>query len=229
MNALFVWLVAAPASALNPEVAVSHWGYLAVFVLVILGNAGVPVPEETVLLVAGFLVWTGQLRLDIVLAVGVFSAVAGDNIGFWLGRRFGRAALERHAHWILGHPERLGAMQRFVARRGAIAVIIARFLPGLRFMAGPLAGALGFPAWRFFVANVTGALIYVPIMIGAGWAVGYGLGDYLEPLRRSAINLERVAVWIVIGAAAALLVWRVVRALRGRPSEPPSVSGPSTR
>ena len=229
MSSLLVWLTAAPASALNPEVAVSHWGYLAVFVLVILGNAGVPVPEETVLLVAGFLVWTGQLRLDIVLVVGVVSAVLGDNIGYWLGRRFGRTALERHAHWILGHPERLGAMQRFVARRGAIAVIIARFLPGLRFMAGPLAGALGFPAWRFFVANVTGALIYVPIMIGGGWAIGYGLGDYLEPLRRGAGNVERVLLWVVIGAAAALLVWRVVRAVRGRPSEPPSVSGPSPR
>ena len=120
MSALFAWLTAAPANALNPEVAISHWGYLAVFVLVILGNAGVPVPEETVLLVAGFLVWTGQLRLDIVLVVGVVSAVVGDNIGYWLGRRFGRASLERHAHWILGHPERLGAMQRFVARRGEI-------------------------------------------------------------------------------------------------------------
>jgi membrane protein DedA with SNARE-associated domain len=213
VNAFFGWFTA-QAGALNPEAAVAHWGYIAVFVLVILGNAGVPVPEETVLLVAGFLVWSGQLRLDIVLAVGVISAVIGDNIGYWLGHRFGRGALERHAHWILGHPERLEAMQRFVARRGATAVIIARFLPGLRFMAGPLAGALGLGAWRFFIANVTGALIYVPIMVGAGWAIGYGLGDYLQPLRRAAGNVEHVALWIVTGAAAALLLWRAIRVIR---------------
>ena len=92
MNAFFGWF-SAHGGVLNPEVAVAHWGYLAVFILVVLGNAGVPVPEESVLLVAGFLVWTGQLRLDIVLVVGVISAVVGDNIGYWLGRRFeiGRA------------------------------------------------------------------------------------------------------------------------------------------
>src|SRR5262249_57193347 len=136
------------------------------------GNAGVPVPEESVLLVAGFLVWTGQLRLDIVLVVGVISAVVGDNIGYWLGRRFGRVWLERHAHWILGHPERLGAMQRFMGRRGATAVIIARFLPGLRFMAGPLAGAPGFPAPRCFLAHPAGAGVYLALRVGAGGAVG---------------------------------------------------------
>jgi membrane protein DedA with SNARE-associated domain len=215
VNPFFGWF-AAHGGTLNPEAAVAHWGYLAVFVLVILGNAGVPVPEESVLLVAGFLVWSGQLRLDIVLAVGMISAVIGDNIGYWLGRRFGRAWLERHAHWILGHPERLGAMQRFVARRGATAVIIARFLPGLRFMAGPLAGALGLPAWRFFIANVAGAVVYVPIVVGAGWAIGYGLGDYLEPLRRGVGNIEHVAIWLVIGAAVALLLWRVIRAASSR-------------
>lgn len=215
MSAFFGWFTA-QAGTLDPGTAIAHWGYLAVFVLVILGNAGVPVPEETVLLVAGFLVWSGQLRLDIVLAVGVISAVIGDNIGYWLGRRFGRGALERHAHWILGHPERLGAMQRFVARRGATAVIVARFLPGLRFMAGPLAGALGLSAWRFLAANVGGALVYVPIVVGLGWAIGYGLGDYLEPLRRGVGNIEHMAFWAVIAAAAALLVWRVIRAARGR-------------
>jgi len=215
VNTFFSWFTA-QASALNPEAALAHWGYIAVFVLVILGNAGVPVPEETVLLVAGFLVWSGQLRLDIVLVVGVISAVVGDNIGYWLGHRFGRGALERHAHWILGHPERLETMQRFVARRGAAAVIIARFLPGLRFMAGPLAGALGLGALRFFLANVTGALIYVPIMVGAGWAIGYGLGDYLQPLRRAVGNIEHVALWLVIGAAAALLLWRAIRAALSR-------------
>lgn len=214
MSAFFGWFTA-QTGALDPGAAVAHWGYLAVFVLVILGNAGVPVPEETVLLVAGFLVWSGQLRLDIVLAVGVISAVVGDNIGYWLGHRFGRGALERHAHWILGHPERLGAMQRFVARRGATAVIVARFLPGLRFMAGPLAGALGLGAWRFFIANVAGALVYVPIVVGAGWAIGYGLGEYLEPLRRAVGNIEHLAIWAVIAAAAALLLWRAIRALRG--------------
>jgi membrane protein DedA with SNARE-associated domain len=206
------------AGSLDPGTAIAHWGYLAVFVLVILGNAGVPVPEETVLLVAGFLVWSGQLRLDLVLAVGFVSAVVGDNLGYWLGRRFGRGALERHAHWILGHPERLGAMQAFVGRRGAMAIFVARFLPGLRFMAGPLAGALGLGVWPFLAANVLGAAVYVPIMVGGGWALGYAFGDYVEPLRHIVGSVEHVMLGLVVGAAAAVLVWRVIRTARGRRS-----------
>ena len=210
MTELAGWF-ATHAGSLDPGTAIAHWGYLAVFVLVILGNAGVPVPEETVLLVAGFLVWTGQLRLDLVLAVGFVSAVVGDNLGYWLGRRFGRGALERHAHWILGHPERLGAMQAFVGRRGATAIFVARFLPGLRFMAGPLAGALGLGVWPFLAANVLGAAVYVPIMVGGGWALGYAFGDYVEPLRQIVGSLEHVMLGLVVGAAAAVLGWRVIR------------------
>lgn len=212
----FAGWFAAQAGSLDPGTAVTHWGYVAVFVLVILGNAGVPVPEETVLVVAGFLVWSGQLRLDLVLAVGFVSAVTGDNIGYWLGRRFGRGALERHAHWILGHPERLERMQSFVVRRGALAVFVARFVPGLRFTAGPLAGALGLGVWPFLAGNVLGAAVYVPIMVGGGWALGYGFGDYVEPLRHIVGNLERAMLWLVVGAAAALLGWRVIHIARGR-------------
>ena len=211
----FAGSFATQAGVLDPGTAIGHWGYVAVFLLVILGNAGVPVPEETVLLVAGFLVWRGQLRLDLVLAVGFLSAVVGDNVGYWFGRRFGRGALERHAHWVLGHPERLGAMQGFVWRRGAMAIVVARFVPGLRFIAGPLAGALGLGVWPFLAANVLGAAVYVPLMVGGGWALGYGFGDYMEPLRQIVGNVEHAALSLVVAAAVAVLGWRVIQAARG--------------
>jgi len=201
----------------DPATLLAHWGYVAVFVLVILGNAGVPVPEETVLLLTGYLVWRGELQLHILLAVGFTSAVMGDNIGYWLGRRFGKGALQRHAHWILGHPERLETMQRFVARRGATAVFVARFVPGLRFTAGPLAGALGLPAWSFLAANVLGAALYVPLTVGAGWAIGYGLDDYVERLRRVVGNVEHVVLLAAVASAGALIAWRAARWLSRRP------------
>lgn len=209
------WFGAGP-SLIDPTALVAHWGYIAVFVLVILGNAGLPVPEETVLLLAGYLVWRGELQLPIVLAVGFASAVLGDNIGYWLGRRFGKGALTRHAHWILGHPERLETMQRFVARRGATAVFVARFTPGLRFTAGPLAGALGLGVWPFMAANVLGAAVYVPITVGLGWAIGYGLGDYVEPLRHVVGNIENIVLLAAVVAAGALIAWRAARWWRRR-------------
>jgi membrane-associated protein len=103
-----------------------------------------------------------------------------------------------------------------VARRGPLAVFVARFIPGIRFMAGPLAGSLGLRFMPFFAANVLGAMIYVPVAVGLGYAVGYGLGEYVERLRRVVGDLERVVLIVVLVGALALLGWRTLRTLRDR-------------
>ena len=191
-----------------------HWGYIAIFVVVVLGNVGLPLPEETVLALAGYLVWRGDLSLSAVVAVGLVSAVLGDNLGYWLGRRYGRAALPRYARWVLGHPERLRAMEAFVARRGPFAVFVARFIPGIRFMAGPLAGGLGLPFLPFLAANVSGALVYVPVAVAAGYAIGYGFGAYVERLHRVMGQVELVVLTVALASALGLIGWRIIQGLR---------------
>ena len=195
---------------------IGHWGYVAIFMLVILGNMGVPLPEETVLLLAGYLVWQGELRLPIVLAIGILSAVVGDNIGYQIGRHYGQATIERYGLWVLGSVRRLECMRGFVTRYGPTGVFVARFLPGIRFMAGPLAGATGLEPVRFFVANVCGAALYVPLSVALGYAVGYGLGDYVNRLERAAGELARLVLTVAILTALALMGWRAVRAARAR-------------
>jgi membrane protein DedA with SNARE-associated domain len=195
---------------------VGHWGYVAIFVVVVLGNVGLPVPEETILALAGYLVWRGKLRMSLVLVVGIVSAVVGDNIGYWLGRRYGQTALPRYARWVLGHPERLETMKAFVARRGAVAVFVARFIPGVRFTAGPLAGALGLSFASFLAANVAGAVVYVPVVVGAGYAVGYGFGAYVERLRYVVGEAERIVLVVVLLGILALIALRIAQAIYQR-------------
>jgi len=195
---------------------VQHWGYVAIVVVVVLGNVGLPLPEETILALAGYLAWRGDMHMPIVIAVGIVSAVAGDNLGYWLGRRFGRQALPRYTAWILGQPERLSAMEAFVARRGPLAVFVARFLPGIRFLAGPLAGGLGMRFAPFLAANVLGAFVYVPAVVAAGYAIGYGLGPYVARVHDTVGGAERVLVVGAILAALAMVAWRVLHALRAR-------------
>jgi membrane protein DedA with SNARE-associated domain len=192
----------------------AYWGYLAIFFVVILGNIGLPIPEETVLVLAGYLVWEGTLSLHLVLAVGVASAVVGDNIGYWLGRELGRRVLERYGHWLWITPERLDATQRYVLRFGAWGVFLARFVPGLRFLAGPVAGATGLPPWAFLVANICGAMLYVPIAVAIGYAIGLGFGDYIAKLEGLAGAIERLVLWSAGIAAAVALVWHILRDLR---------------
>ncbi len=198
---------------LSPLLA--QWGYLAIFVIVALGNIGLPVPEESVLILAGYLVWQGHLRLAGVLVVGVISAVAGDNLGYWLGRRYGQRPVERVSRWTAVDAGRVASMRRFVSRYGALGVFVGRFLPGLRFMAGPLAGAAGLGFRPFFVANVLGAAVFVPYSVGLGYAVGYGLGAYVADIRHA----ERAMVVVAVLCAVGLAGWRVVRTRRYRSQE----------
>lgn len=196
---------------------IGYWGYPAIALVVLLGNLGLPVPEETILGLAGYLVWRGELRLPLVLAAGIGSAVAGDNIGYFLGRRYGQEALARYGHWVRLTPARLGAVRRAVTRYGSLAIFTARFLAGLRFLAGPVAGATGLRFVPFLTANLVGALLYVPLVVGAGYAVGYGFGARLERLRQTVGALEHLVLLAAFFATLLLLgrrVWRARRAGR---------------
>jgi membrane protein DedA with SNARE-associated domain len=157
-----------------------HWGYAGIALAVLLGNIGFPLPEETTLAVAGYAAARGELHLPTVIAVAMISAVVGDNLGYWFGRRYGRAAIGRYGRSAFITPQRLQKISRFVERHGAFAVFLARFVMGARFLAGPLAGAGGLPPLSFAIANFLGALIYVPYAVGIGYAIGYGFGDAIE-------------------------------------------------
>jgi membrane protein DedA with SNARE-associated domain len=197
---------------------IAHWGYLAIFVFVLAGNIGVPVPENSVLWVAGFFVWKGRLSLPLVLLVGIGAAVVGDNLGYWLGRRYGQRVVDRYSRTVRLPPPRLERMRRFVQRYGPWAVFLARFVTGLRFMAGPLAGSLGLPPRAFFLANVLGALCYVPIMVGAGYAVGYGFRRYLRGVLLEENWLENVLLLGAVGLLLLVLAYHAVQHVRRRRS-----------
>ena len=195
---------------------IEHWGYVAIFVFVILGNLGIPVPEESILVMAGYLVWQGELRLPLVLLVGIFSAILGDNLGYWIGRRYGQAAVVRYGRWVRLTPARLDATRRVVRRYGAVAVFAARFIAGLRFLVGPLAGSTGLPPFGFVTANILGALLYVPTMVAAGYGLAYGLGDYVQKFERVAGRVEHVVLFGAILGTAGALGLRALRVRRDR-------------
>lgn len=194
----------------NPGELISHWGYLAIFVVILAANVGIPLPEEAILMLAGYLVWKGELWLPTVLVVGIVSAVTGDNLGYWVGRSYGRRMVERYGHWLLITSERLNSAQGFLARYGTIGVFIARFLPGLRFMAGPIAGIVRLPFGSFLTANMVGAVIYVPLAV----AIGYGLGDFLGAFEQVAGRVEHIALITIAVGMLIILGWRALRAQR---------------
>jgi membrane protein DedA with SNARE-associated domain len=205
----------APA-VLDPSHLFQHLGYAAILVIVLLGNAGVPAPEESALVLGGYLAWHRRLHLPLVLIVGVVSASLGDNLGFWAGRHYGQRAVTR-----LPLPSaRVAQAQAFITRYGQRAVFAARFVPGLRTVAGPLAGAGGLSPLRFFAANFLGAICYVPCPVLAGYGLGYGLGNRLERLRRATGFLKDDAALFAAILALAALAFVAMWARRRRAARP---------
>ena len=184
---------------------------------------GLFLPGETVILLAGSLAHAGALPLWSVALVATAGAVVGDQVGFTLGRRYGRTVVDR----IPGVARRSGATARaldLVERRGAVAVLLGRWLAVLRALVPSLAGTSGMGRARFTVANAVGGTI---------WAVAVAVGGYLAGASYQALERRLGLGGEVLAGVVVLAVvgWALVRHVRQgrehratRPANDPSAS-----
>jgi membrane-associated protein len=192
-----------------------QYGYWAVGGALLLENAGIPVPGETILLLASFLAFSEHdLRLSGIIVVGTICATLGDNLGFALGYYGGRRLLERYQSFFRVEKPAVERGERLFARYGSLTIFFARFVFGMRIIAGPLAGVLRMPWKRFLLFNFMGAALWVSVIS----SVGYFFGRHWDRLER---ELKRVdlAVAVVVLLIAAFLWWRNRRAKNGASSE----------
>jgi membrane protein DedA with SNARE-associated domain len=184
--------------------ALLHYGYWAVGAALLAENAGVPVPGETILLLACFLSYSQhELRLPWIILVATIAATLGDNLGFAVGYHGGRPLLVRYQALFKIQNRTLQRGEELFARYGAVTVFFARFVFGMRIIAGPLAGVLRMPWRKFMVFNFLGAVLWVTAISGAG----YLFGQHWE---RLALGVKRIDILaaILVMLVAAFLWWR---------------------
>lgn len=176
-----------------------HYGYWTLAAALLLENAGIPVPGETILIVASVLAQSQHmLRLPVIILVGTLAATAGDNLGYGLGRWGGRPLLERYRRFFRLSPESLGRGERLFQRYGPATVFLARFIFGLRVLAGPLAGVLRM-RWRRFVAfNLLGAATWVTVIASLGYLFGRQLPVLMHAMRTANLVILVVALLVVV-------------------------------
>jgi membrane-associated protein len=186
---------------------IAQYGYWAVGAALLLENTGVPVPGETILLLASFLAFSREeLQLPYIIVIGVCAATLGDNLGYAIGYRGGRPLLDRYRTVFRIRSETITRGENLFAQYGALTIFFARFVFGLRVIAGPLAGVLRMPWKRFAVFNFLGALLWVAVIS----LVGYKFGKHWDLLMEYVERLNVVVlVAVVVGA---LILWRWRRA-----------------
>jgi membrane-associated protein len=162
-------------------------GYVGLFIIVFAESGvliGFFLPGDSLLFSAGFLASTGFFNIYILVPLVVIAAVTGDAVGYMFGHKVGRRLYERpDSRWF--RQKHLQAAEAFYAKHGGKTIVIARFLPVVRTFAPIVAGASSMRYRRFFVFNVTGALLWGAGVTIAGYLLGEAIPDidrYLLPM-----------------------------------------------
>ena len=188
-------------------------GYPAVTLFILVESAGIPLPGETIVLLAAFTAGVdGQLQLPWIILCASLGAIIGDNVGFQIGRTVGRKFVERFGRFFFVKTAQLDRAANFFQRHGAKAVFFGRFVTFLRIWAAFLAG-MNHMRWQTFLFyNALGGIIWAIYISLLGYFAGRIFHDHFDQVDR----LVRTVGWVglvacIVLAIAAYILLRIRR------------------
>jgi membrane protein DedA with SNARE-associated domain len=193
-----------PAGTPDLQAIANAIGYPAAALGILIESAGIPFPGETMLLAVAAYAAAGHLDIRIVALVGWIGAVVGADIGYGAGYLGGRPFVERFGRIFRLNTGHLAQTELFFTRHGAWAIVLARFVLGLRTWFSVLAGMSRMPFWRFQLFSTIGGLAWAIVIS----AVGYLLGNNLGLVERVIRSLGLGGLVVVVLAAAGWWWWR---------------------
>jgi membrane protein DedA with SNARE-associated domain len=182
---------------------VSQYGYFGLFALLLLGIVGLPVPDETLLVISGYLISRGRLDAAATFAAGFAGSVCGISVSYLIGRTAGHAAVNRYGRFVHLTNERLDRVHRWFQRTGEWLLAIGYFIPGVRHFTALVAGMseLEYPTFALFAYS--GAAVWVATFlvigyfVGENWQAAIGLiHEYSLILSFFLVVVAAVAWWI---------------------------------
>ena len=198
----------------------NNYGYIAVTFFVMIESSGIPLPGETMLLLAAFTAGAdpqSHLFIPFVIACAALGAIAGDNIGYYVGRTGGRAFVQRFGKYLFLKQEHLDRAEKFFDKHGDKTVFFGRFIAVLRAWAAFLAG-VNKMRWRNFVIyNAAGGILWATIYGTLGYFAGRFLQANFSQVEKIA---GRISLWgaivIVVVVVVATIIVRLRRARRSQ-------------
>lgn len=183
---------------------VAQYGYAGIFALLMLGIVGLPVPDETLLTFAGYLVWRGRLHFAPALGAALAGSMCGITLSYVLGRLTGYFLVERYGAKLHIRMERVHQVHDWFHRLGRLTLTFGYFVPGVRHLTAYVAGASELEAPVFALFAYPGALLWSTTFL----ALGYFLGDQWNRVSAEAHQIVAIAVVLAGLAALAVYLWR---------------------
>lgn len=198
---------------------IANYGYLAIGIVIGLESMGLPLPGETMLiLAAAYASKSPGLNIWVVGAVGAVGAIIGDNCGYWIGNRFGYPLLRRFGYRLGLSDRRVKLGQYLFAQFGPWVVFLGRFVALLRILAAFLAGVNRMNWPLFLAANAAGGVLWAAIFAFGGYHLGKAVFDVhsnLGPIAIAGAALVLLALGVVIRHQESRLQERAERAFPG--------------
>jgi membrane protein DedA with SNARE-associated domain len=187
---------------------ISHWiaqyGYAGIFTLLLLGIAGLPVPDEWLLTFTGYLIFKGHLRTLPAYFCASLGSMCGITISYGLGRIVGLYVLHRFGRFFRITPEELEKVHVWFDRFGTWTLLVGYYIPGVRHITAIVAGTAKLRFWLFSIFAYSGALIWSATFIG----LGYFFGDHWSRVLEKVEQHLEISAWIVVVLVALYVLWR---------------------
>jgi membrane protein DedA with SNARE-associated domain len=193
------------------EPFVREWGAIAVLIILTGESLGLPLPGESLLVLASVLAGRGELSLPLLMLSAWMGAVLGDNIGYVIGRRLGRTLVLRYGAKIGINADRLNRVEAFFTRYGPFTVAFARFVNVLRQLNGIVAGMLKMGWKRFLLFNALGGALWVLVWTLAGFYLGAHVTD-IHLITHDLEHAGAIIGTVLLAAALIFLCYRLRRA-----------------
>ena len=191
---------------------ITQYGYLAIFLLLIFGIVGLPVPDETLLTFSGYLIYKGNFALPWAFGAALAGSISGISVSYWLGRTFGIQLIHRYGRYLRITEEHVHKAHSWFDRVGHWGLTFGYFIPGVRHFTAYAAGMSEVAPHQFAVFAYSGAFLWVSTFL----SLGYFLGERWNEVEK---NIHGYLVWVTIAGAIGLvgyLVWRKVRRAKGK-------------
>jgi membrane protein DedA with SNARE-associated domain len=189
---------------------IQTYEYPGIVVLLMLGIVGLPIPDETLLLVVGYLSFNGDLSMTLSLLSAMLGSACGITISYGLGRLLGARVSTTLGPWLHINQTHLLTAQRWIDQWGKYGLLVAYFVPGLRHLGALTVGASGLRYPTFAIFAYSGAVVWSATFITAGYLLG-------DEWVTSSVALHQTFRWIGIGAVVTVVGLIVVIMFR-RPS-----------
>jgi membrane protein DedA with SNARE-associated domain len=181
--------------------AIAQHGYLLLFGWVLIEQLGLPIPALPVLLAAGVLAGLDKMSFGVAVALAITACLMGDLVWFWLGRRYGGGVVRVLCRLSLEPDNCVRKTSDAFTKHGPVALLLAKFLPGISTVSIPLAGSSGISFATFLLYDLGGCALYVLTFSGLGLA----LANSIESLERFTRHAGSFGFFLVVAASAALI------------------------